>query len=56
MFNVVALRHFNEEKAIRPQESSPSNVVNADGHERYNVGILTEGNYRSKQQYLVKWK
>ena len=57
VFNVAALKHFHEDREIRPKESPPSPVVDADGHERYIVdAVISQRKYRSKQQYLVKWK
>ena len=35
VFNVAALKRFHEDKEIRPKESPPSPVVDADRHERY---------------------
>ena len=57
VFNVAALKHFHEDREIRPKESPPSPVVDADGHERYIVdAVISQRKYRSNQQYLVKWK
>ena len=57
MFSVAVLRHFHEDKEIRPKGSPPSPVVDADRHERYIVdAVISQRKYRGKQQYLVKWK
>ena len=57
VFDVTALKHIHEDKEIRPKESPPSPVVDADGHERYIViAVISQRKYRCKQQYLVKWK
>ena len=57
VFNVAALRHFNEDVSLRGRPAQPPDpVLDLDGHERYLVEeILSERKFRGRQQFLVKW-
>ena len=53
VFNVAALRHFNEDVSLSGRPAQPSDpVLDLDGHERYLVEeILSERKFRGRQQF-----
>ena len=56
VFNVAALRHFNEDVSLRGGPAQPPDpVLDLDCDERYLVDeILSERKFRGRQQFLVR--